>query len=100
MKTRRSQSQWQELVEAHSNSELSQKAFCEQQGISIASFGYWKRKLKAKSRHVSPADQAPDASDAWIELPLAVQPGGNKGSTWNIELDLGNGLCLRLTQQL
>jgi len=100
MKTRRSKSQWQELVEAHGNSNLSQKAFCEQQGISIASFGYWKRKLKPGNTRTSQSELDPAIADSWIELPLAVQSDKDKANTWHIELDLGNGLCLRLTQQI
>ena len=99
MKIRRNKSQWQALVEAQANSELSQKAFCEQQGISIASFGYWKRKLKPKISKASSGEPAAAVSDGWIELPLAVQSSEGKAGTWAIELDLGHGVCLRLTQQ-
>jgi len=98
MKIRRSKAQWQELVDAHANSGLSQRAFCEQQGISVASFGYWKRKLKANNDHQLSGDSRPTISDGWLELPLAVQSGGGKTGAWHIELDLGNGVCLRLRQ--
>ena len=102
--TRRTKSQWRELIEAQASSELSQKAFCEQQGVSIASFGYWKRKLKPGtdtqgSNRPIVAKPAAETSDAWIELPLAVQSSKRKTGAWTIELDLGQGVSLRLTQQ-
>ncbi len=36
--TRRSRQQWQQLIEAQQSSGLSQKAYCQQEGLSIGSF--------------------------------------------------------------
>ncbi|WP_256127253.1 IS66 family insertion sequence element accessory protein TnpA [Xanthomonas euvesicatoria] len=55
--------QWAEHVQAWRVNGLSQVAWCREQGLSLASFGYWRRRL-AKGP-VAPAGG---------ELPLRVQP--------------------------
>lgn len=89
---RRTPQQWQQLVEQHSSSNLTQKDFCQEHGIRPATFGYWKRKLTAASS----VDQ--DTASSWLDL-SALTAAGNPSSNWKIELDLGNGVVLRLSQQ-
>jgi len=79
---RRSQTEWQRLIDDQSDSGQTQAAFCAASGISVASFQNWKRRLAAE---VSPAP--------WLELGTLAQQGT---SAWDIELDLGDGVCLRL----
>ncbi len=99
MTTRRTKAQWQQLVSLQQSSGLTQKAFCEQEGLSPATFGYWKRKLRKAARAeeaVACVSVEPAASlERWLEL---ASPMVGPDRTWRIELDLGNGLCLRLTQ--
>lgn len=79
---RRSRDEWQRLIDEQAASGQTQTAFCAQRGLSVGSFSHWKRRLSEEV--VSPA---------WIELgslPAASSSG------WDIELDLGDGLCLRL----
>ncbi|WP_293647985.1 IS66 family insertion sequence element accessory protein TnpA [Thiolapillus sp.] len=47
MSRRRNKTEWQRLIDEQTTSGLSQKAFCQQVGIPLATFGYWKRKLQA-----------------------------------------------------
>lgn len=93
--TRRNKNEWQQLIEAQQSSGLSQTAFCQREGLSIGTFSNWKRKLKDdEASFIPPADTGGPSSGPWIEL-----PAGNHGnSPWHIELDLGNGVCLRLSQ--
>lgn len=84
----RTKEQWQRLILDQIDSGLTQAAFCRQQSLSLASFGNWKRRLQK--------DQADDADAHWLELPAL--PAASSGG-WDIELDLGNGVCLRLKQQ-
>ena len=94
MSKRRSENEWRTLIDEQATSGLTQRAFCDLRGIPLATFGYWKRKLRGKS--VSPAmPTGPGADTEWIELPIH---GAVAGGSWQIELDLGNGLCLRLRQ--
>ncbi len=87
---RRSKAQWQEIIQQHSVSKLSVTSFCDEQGISVSSLYYWRKKLGL------PADsdeiQAP-ASNGFIELSDARPSLGS----WDIELELG-GMVLRLRQ--
>lgn len=95
MSKRRNKAEWQRLIEEQAASDLTQKAFCERLDIAPATFGYWKRKLRAEapSRSEEPAEALRVSLDDWIELaaPVSARPSG-----WHIELDLGGGLCLRL----
>jgi len=79
---RRSQTEWQQLIDDQTDSGQTQAAFCAANGISVASFQNWKRRLAAE---VSP--------EPWLELGTLAQ---QSTSTWDIELQLGDGICLRL----
>jgi hypothetical protein len=39
---------WQQHIAGWRESGLSQKTYCQQQGLSIASFGYWRTRLHRK----------------------------------------------------
>ena len=81
-RTRRSPELWRELLEEQRSSGLTQAAFCEVKAISLASFRNWKRRLAIS-----------EPEDSWLELGR-LRP--DSGSGWEIELDLGHGMCLRL----
>jgi len=97
MNNRRNKAEWQRLIDEQVGAGLSQRAFCEQANIPLATFGYWKRKLKRMDP--SHADEVVTTQavslDDWVEVsaPVSASPSG-----WHIELDLGGGLCLRLSQ--
>ena len=86
-RSRRSREEWQQLIQAQQDSGLNQAEFCTQRSISQKRFAHWKRRLQKTQ-----IDQ-PDTH--WLELPSvpATSPSG-----WEIELDLGQGLRLRLRQ--
>ena len=79
---RRGEAEWQRLINEQTDSGQTQAAFCAANGISVASFRNWKRRLAVK---VSP--------EPWLELGTLAQ---QSTSAWDIELDLGDGVCLRL----
>jgi hypothetical protein len=80
-RVRRSRDEWQQLVDEQAASGKTQTAFCAQRGINVGSFSHWKRRL---------AEESPAP---WIELgSLPTSPAAG----WDIELDLGEGVCLRL----
>ncbi|MBU2755107.1 IS66 family insertion sequence element accessory protein TnpB [Acidithiobacillus sp. CV18-2] len=93
MNPRRSQSDWQRLIDEQKVSGLSQKAFCAQTGIAVATYQYWKRKLRVDAAVQS--DAVTGSRKDWLELtPELSEPALG----WHIELDLGHGVCLRLRQ--
>ena len=97
MTNRRSHTEWQRLINEQAQSGPTQKAFCKQAGISVASVSYWKRKLRPERVNVStPGARSEMVSQAdWIELSTR---GSVFDGVWQIELELGNGVCLRLRQ--
>ena len=86
---RRGQEEWQYLISEQQNSDLSQKVYCQERGLGLSTFQYWKRKL-------TPAGLPVSQADSWLELPSAVD--GSLVAGWDIELELGNGICLRFKQ--
>lgn len=79
---RRGQAEWRRLIDEQADSGQIHPAFCAANGISVGSLQNGKRRLAAG---VSPAP--------WLELGTLAQQGT---SAWDIELDLGDGVCLRL----
>ncbi len=76
--------QWAEHVQAWRVNGLSQAAWCREQGLSLASFGYWRRRLA----------KGPVALLAG-ELPLRVQPVAAPDSAATVQLHLAGGMRLR-----
>lgn len=87
---------WQQHIRAWQRSGLSQAAYCHAQQLSLASFGYWRKRCAAIASAeghpaVIPVAQAPRTGGAQLR-----SPGG-----WHIllpaELD-ANTLCQLLTR--
>ena len=91
-RVRRTREQWQQLIEEQQHSGVSQRSFCQRKAISPASFQHWKRRLgETEGAKAEPGEP-------WLELGRVVSPEPT-GSGWEIELDLGSGVCLRLRQR-
>ena len=80
---RRSGDEWRRLVDEQAKSGQTQIAFCAAHGISVASLQYWKRRLAAPEA----------AQEPWLELGTLAEA---KSAVWDIELELGDGIRLRL----
>ena len=80
---RRRPDEWRHLIADQVSSGQTQVAYCAERDISVVSLRYWKRRL---------ADEAPK-SQPWVELGTLAE---RERSGWDIELDLGDGVCLRL----
>ena len=86
-RNRRTREEWQQLIETQQESGLSPAEVCTQRSISQKRFTHWKRRLQKA--------QSNQTDNHWLELPnMPVTPS----SGWDIELDLGQGLRLRLRQ--
>lgn len=88
-RTRRTADQWRTLISEHAESGLSQEAFCKRKQLALSTFANWKRRLATEPD--LEAECAPDPS-TWIDLGSL----GARSTGWDIELDLGGGVCLRL----
>ena len=80
---RRRRSDWQQLIDEQARSGQSQRAFCAARALSAKSFQHWKRQLAAAS-----------PSLPWLEL--GALPERPVATGWDLELELGAGVCLRL----
>jgi len=86
---------WQGLIERRRRSRLSVAQFCEQSGVSPASFYQWQRKLRAKA---SPANAAPDRRACRL-VPVRIiadSPSGCSDSAGALEIDVPGGIRLRI----
>ena len=79
---RRSRDEWQQRINEQAGSDMTQAAFCQTRALSLAGFQNVRRRLVA---------QVP--AEPWVELGALSEAGG---SGWDIELTLGDGICLRL----
>lgn len=84
--TRRDRSEWERLMTQYEAGDLSQRMFCERHGLAYSTFGYWRKQL----RQLAYNENQPTSL---IELPM-LPTGESRG--WRVELDLGNGMVLRL----
>ncbi len=102
----RSPAQWRDLLARFDAGGLTAVTFCRQQGLSISNFYRWRQALasrtKAKNvrRYVGVDQQALMSAPAFVELPAALgaSPGFPPPQRWRIELDLGDGVVLRLAR--
>jgi hypothetical protein len=86
---RRNREQWRELLERFDHSGQSREQFCHEQGLTLSSFAYWRRALgKTAARR---GDIAGDPLFVEWTPPARAGAGG-----WDVELQLGDGLVLRL----
>ena len=74
MSTRRSQSEWSELLQLYANRDCTQDAFCKQHGVSAATLKYQLDRAVPVSSKFIPALTAPSASpEICLELPSGVR---------------------------
>ncbi len=78
----RTRSQWQTLVDEYAISELTVGQFCQHQGLTPSAFYLWRKRLSN--------DEPSARVFASIEPPLAI------AESWDVELELGSGMVLRL----
>ena len=88
----RTPEQWRLLFDRFEQSGQTRDQFCHEQGISLSSFSRWRTKLR-KQAVIKPTSSEPPL---FTELTSAVQPEEALVSGWDIELELGAGVFLRL----
>ena len=89
IRPRRTAEQWRSLIAEQAESGLSQAAFCKRERLALSTFSLWKRRLSEPDELAVRQDEDPAT---WIDLGQLT----SSRSGWNIELDLGDGVCLRL----
>lgn len=79
---RRTPQQWQQIIDQQSRSGKAARQFCADNDLNYSVFCKWRRKL-------DPGQQA-----AFVDVSSLVAPGPTPA--WDVELDLGSGITLRL----
>ena len=94
---RRSRSQWQSLIARAEHSELSIAEFCRRESISTASFYNWRKRLGGAASGATVAAASVE-DGAFLELGVLGSEAAGP-APWEIELELGAGMVLRLRQR-
>lgn len=86
------------LVDAFAASGISRRAFCARHGVSVNTFDWWRKRLSTETSS-APAVR-PGVNALFVELssPLAVAAtdARHTAPAWDLELELGAGIVLRL----
>ena len=89
IKRRRTQDDWSQLMTEYEAGELTQCQFCAHHQLAYSTFCYWRKRLSAGAVRTELAA----VSAPLLELPVLPTPGQ---SNWRLELELGQGMVLRL----
>lgn len=92
-RVRRSEQEWREVFTRFEQSGQSIEQFCTQQGLALSTFNRWRHRLRTQ-RHKA-IQGSPEA--VFVELSTADTPRAEV-SAWDVELELGKGIFLRLRQ--
>ena len=95
-RVQRSAAQWRKLIERFDGSGQTRGKFCAANGLALSTFDLWRRKL-GETQIL--ADEAHRES-LFVELTDANEPAGSRTTAgpdaWEVELELGAGVVLRL----
>ena len=90
-RTQRTRVQKRSLVEQFHTSGLTKTAFCKQRGIATSCLDRWQKTFAAES----PSDAFIDIT-APVKAAAAAQPQTQDTPHWQVELELGAGVILRV----
>lgn len=85
-KIRRSHDDWERLMAEYEAGNVTQREFCERQKLSCSTFSCWRKRL----RQTAPSNAQ---TEPLFELPIMPV---SSGQAWRLEIDLGQGVMLRL----
>lgn len=92
-RVRRSESQWQELIQAQQTSGLSAQSFCKEQNLGYAGFCKWRNRLLDTVTDSSVAKTGGEQD--FIDLSTLT---ASDADHWRIVLKLGDGMELQLSR--
>ena len=90
---RRSKDEWREVFTRFEQSGQTIEQFCAQQGLALSTFSRWRQRLRSDCREDTQG--SPEA--VFVELSRGEAPRAAV-SPWDVELELGNGMFLRVRQ--
>ena len=90
---RRTRSEWQSIVEEHQTSGLTAQEFCKRHNLAYQSLLKW-RSVLSKESQPSPATNSIEFTPSH---PIN-QPHSSSNSGWDIEIEVGPAMTLRIRQ--
>ena len=95
---RRSASEWRVLMELYATSAETRQQFCVRHGVALSTFDRWGQRLRQDARTRAAArSSVPAATSAlFVKLAPGKQPVSAEFPAWDMELELGAGMFLRL----
>ena len=88
---RRSASEWKAILARYEISHQSQRDFCRSEGVALASFLRWRRRLGAQAVTTPTAVSRSSGHEDFVELTHRAAE-----TPWSIELELPGGCILRI----
>ena len=85
-RVRRSEAEWRDLFARFEQSGQTREAFCAEHSVVLSSFIRWWKKLHQGSQHRA----------AVVQDPVFVELASGREPRWEVELQLGAGVVLRL----
>jgi hypothetical protein len=97
---RRSPQEWRDLMDAYARCGQTRKQFCAQEQLALSTFDWWRRRLREEIGTAMPgrrhAARGLKAAPLFVELAPARKPESLPPRAWEMELELGVGVVLRL----
>lgn len=94
---RRSESEWRALMRVFSRSSETRTRFCERHGVALSTFDWWRSRLRREASARAVSNTAPSRPGAlFVELAEEDKPVVAAPAHWDMELELGAGVFLRL----
>ncbi len=87
---RRSAEQWRDLITRFEQSGQTREGFCAEHGLALSSFNRWRQKLRRDfARGEGVVGEA-------LFVELTPEAASSVTLAWDVELQLGGGMILRL----
>ena len=86
-RSRRNADQWRELLDRFNQSGQTQEQFCAEHHLGLSTFGRWRKRL---------CRQLPMVSSDALFVELEQNTPAASVQSWDVELQLGTGMVLRL----
>lgn len=94
--SRRSASEWRALIRAFSRGDATRKQFCARHGVALSTFDWWRSRLRRELSQTAPGTTPSQSRALFVELAPEQLPLNAAASNWDVELELGGGVFLRL----
>ncbi len=95
----RTEAEWRDLIRQFEESNLTQTAFCKQQGIATSGLNRWRQRLTDNTPAIAPASQEPSGFVQLGALPdPSVSPSADHSEErrWQVELEFAPGRTLKI----